>query len=640
MTDSLQKRPYLSNFKTGPNKPSPDMMGASSKENMHPQIFPAPAAIDLNIETYYQKPNGKRGLMAPAPINDNRSVKKARTEDEMPIPAHDSFPPISDDGTKPQASYAQLIGMAILRSPLRRLTLAQIYKWISDTYSYYNPTDAGWQNSIRHNLSLHKNFIKIERPKDDPGKGNYWAILPGTEVQFLKEKPTRKSASAAENIPVMSTRLEPPRPAPVQPQQEPMLPPPMPNSHATLPPLPNSQVAANELSSDATIIASDGAAPEDQSHAPAENAGDSSFYSPTAAALHSSPPIARTSAARTGTPPPLGRNVNSSATRSHQRKFRSMDDSGYISSLESSALRPHQTTHLLTSEAERPRVRRGRTKDRGQGRAEEEIMRLRQSSPYGPASSSPLRQAHGQQMMPPLTPNVRFKPVLRPPPSASPNTNLRIHRNNVKNILQSPCRTSIDNGLDMPWSPAFNLEESGLNLDGGVIGNFDFNVFVDFENANDFSMQSAIDNGSPVKRPAQRQRLDRSNSASALDDLTHHANQRSVTSAPLLKIPEQTPLDFLETPSKAFEMSSPSKMLQPSPSRNQSPCKFSDMPDLGVSVDWNIDVEDFMMPSHTDTAEISGLDLSQGFERIGSGSQATQSRQGKPALSRSFTTNF
>ncbi|KAL2213636.1 forkhead box protein L2 [Sarocladium strictum] len=636
MTDSLQKKPYLSEFKTGPYKPAVDLM-SSGKENMHPQIFPAPAAINLNIESYYQKPNGKRGLMEPASIRDSRPAKKTKTEETV-LPPHDSFPPITDDGVKPPHSYAQLIGMAILRSPLRRLTLAQIYKWISDTYSFYHPTDAGWQNSIRHNLSLHKNFIKIERPKDDPGKGNYWAIEPGTEAQFLKEKPSRKSASAAENIPVMSTRLEPPRQAMMH-HQEPMLPPPMPHSQATLPPMPTSQKMGNDLSSDATIIASDGAAPEEhgQQHVDTEVAHDTSIYSPLPAALHSSPPIARQSAARTGTPPPLGRNVNSSATRSHQRKFRSMEDSGYISSIESSALRPHQTAHLLTSEAERPRLKRGRTKDRGKGRAEEEIKLLRNSSPFGPASSSPLRHGFGQQMMPPLTPNVRFKPMLRPPPSASPNTNLRIHRDNVKEILQSPCRTD-GNPADVPWSPAFHLDESTLNMDAGGMG-LDFSIFADFDASNDFPGLGSIDNGSPVKRGAKRQRLDRSISTSALDDLSNNSVRRSVTSAPLLRIPEQVSLDFLETPSKAFEgMSSPSKMFQQSPLRNQSPCKFNDLPDLNISVDWNLGVGDFMLPQQ-DASENSGLDLSQGFERIGSGNTANKSTK-KPALGRSFSTNF
>ncbi|VDN09570.1 unnamed protein product [Dibothriocephalus latus] len=61
---------------------------------------------------------------------------------------------------KPPFSFAQLIAQALMSQPSRRLTLAGIYNFISQTYPYYRLYDKGWQNSVRHNLSLSKYFLK------------------------------------------------------------------------------------------------------------------------------------------------------------------------------------------------------------------------------------------------------------------------------------------------------------------------------------------------------------------------------------------------------------------------------------------------------------------------------------------------
>ncbi|PQE30647.1 hypothetical protein CJF32_00008975 [Rutstroemia sp. NJR-2017a WRK4] len=88
---------------------------------------------------------------------------------------------------KPTYSYSQMITQAIVQAPGEKLTLSGIYQYIMDRYAYYRfQAPSGWQNSIRHNLSLSKAFTKIEREKDEPGKGMKWCIKPEYQEEYKK----------------------------------------------------------------------------------------------------------------------------------------------------------------------------------------------------------------------------------------------------------------------------------------------------------------------------------------------------------------------------------------------------------------------------------------------------------------------
>ncbi|XP_069802674.1 forkhead box protein E3-like [Dendropsophus ebraccatus] len=84
---------------------------------------------------------------------------------------------------KPPYSYVALIALVLEESPGRRLPLCGIYEAIARRFPYYARLPGkGWQNSVRHNLSLNPCFIRLPR---QPGhKGGLWLLDPSVHDMF------------------------------------------------------------------------------------------------------------------------------------------------------------------------------------------------------------------------------------------------------------------------------------------------------------------------------------------------------------------------------------------------------------------------------------------------------------------------
>lgn len=86
--------------------------------------------------------------------------------------------------SKPPYSYVALIDMVLKDAPGGKLPLSGIYNAIMARFPYYKKEQRGWQNSIRHNLSLNECFVKVPRDDASDTKGHYWCVHPAYKDMF------------------------------------------------------------------------------------------------------------------------------------------------------------------------------------------------------------------------------------------------------------------------------------------------------------------------------------------------------------------------------------------------------------------------------------------------------------------------
>lgn len=456
------------------------------------------------------------------PISKDASPSKT-TSSPIDMSGDIEFEPIIDDGAKPPYSYAHLIGMAILRSPQRRLTLNQIYTWIMTTFDYYRAEaqpQTNWQNSIRHNLSLNKAFIKEERPKDEPGKGHYWKIVPGAEAQFAKGAKGRRPINQHRNS---TGGMPPPVLTAVQP-------PPQLASAASFtyhamtsaPSAPNLNLEDHEPRRRHRIssISSDEGEPEHKrshrnsnvtSHLPTfdlEPPIDPMLKIAPPQRLEASPILPPSM----DTPPP-------SQDAKGSRKRKSFRDSGYFSTPDpnDTTSASFDTTNILmppphtdddsiivmdlsyadtsSTNTKRPRLDAALSESRIIAKPPPpSFHNLSIISP--PPSSSPQRGPLSTRKVLFTTPRAQISRRLQeaPPSTCSPQTRLQLHREDINRYLSSPAKSVIfENSFDDPY--LLEWENSpGKNATPAT--------FVGGDSGDDVVLRYAY--GSPARREVKR----------------------------------------------------------------------------------------------------------------------------------------
>ena len=152
-------------------------------------------------------------------------------------PGAPGAPVASADGllVKPPYTYASLIAQAVSSVETRKLTLNGIYDWITARWPYFSDNNNGWQvrrfsrsstlrsslisllasqNSIRHNLTISRGFLKIPRRTDEPGKGAFWAIDPTQIRNFDGLHFRKKTPKGLPGAPRPPKLVQQPKPGP------------------------------------------------------------------------------------------------------------------------------------------------------------------------------------------------------------------------------------------------------------------------------------------------------------------------------------------------------------------------------------------------------------------------------------------
>ncbi|XP_062397975.1 forkhead box protein P1a isoform X6 [Sardina pilchardus] len=183
--------------KSSETKPPPQPVNLVSSMTLSKAMVPKATAVSMSLSQSAMAPSTPLTPLPQAPPPSmlpsglHGSASRRRLSDKygasmnQDIVQNKEF--YSSAEVRPPFTYASLIRQAIFESPDRQLTLNEIYNWFTRTFAYFRKNAATWKNAVRHNLSLHKCFVRVENVK-----GAVWTV---DELEFQKRRPQKITGS-------------------------------------------------------------------------------------------------------------------------------------------------------------------------------------------------------------------------------------------------------------------------------------------------------------------------------------------------------------------------------------------------------------------------------------------------------------
>ncbi|XP_072567163.1 forkhead box protein P2-like isoform X2 [Paramormyrops kingsleyae] len=151
-----------------------------------PNAPPAPTTPTAPVTPMTQVPP----VLSPASLPSMGAMRR-RHSDKFSISMSSEIAPnyefYKNADVRPPFTYATLIRQAIMESSDWQLTLNEIYSWFTRTFAYFRRNAATWKNAVRHNLSLHKCFVRVENVK-----GAVWTV---DEMEYQKRRSQKITGS-------------------------------------------------------------------------------------------------------------------------------------------------------------------------------------------------------------------------------------------------------------------------------------------------------------------------------------------------------------------------------------------------------------------------------------------------------------